>query len=63
MTVQELTGSAADIKTAALKKIQDDLLHKAVYTDRYESSSGWPADMLGAMKTSRAPGAGTVPSL
>ena len=63
MTVQELTGSAADIKTAALRKIQDDLLHKAVYTDHYESASDWPADILGAMRTSRAPKAGTVPSL
>jgi len=63
MTVPELTGSAADIKTAALQKIQDDLLHKAVYTGHYESASDWPADMLGAMKTSRAPGGGTVPAL
>ena len=63
MTVQELTGSVGEIRTADLKKIQDDLLHKAVYTGHYESASGWPADMLGAMRTSRAPGAGTVPAL
>jgi len=63
MTVQELTDSAADIKTAALKKIQDDLLHNAVYTGRYESAADWPADMLVAMRTSQAPKAGTVPAL
>jgi len=55
MTVQELSGSAADIKTAALKKIQDDLLHASVYTGHYESASDWTGSMLGAVQTSQGP--------
>ncbi|MBU2573966.1 MAG: hypothetical protein KKH28_07830 [Elusimicrobia bacterium] len=63
MTVTELTGSVADIKTDALRKIQDDLLHKAVYTGHYESASDWTGSMLGTVRTSAAPKRGAVPAL
>lgn len=63
MTVQELTGSVGDIKTDALRKIQDDLLHKAVYTGHYESASDWTGSMLGTVRTSSAAKIGSVPAL
>jgi len=55
MTTQELTGSVAEIKTVALKKIQNDLLHKTVYTDHYDSASDWTGSMLTTVNTSRVP--------
>lgn len=63
MTVPELTGGVRDIKTDALKKIQDDLLHKAVYTGHYESAADWSGSMLGAVRTSSAAKKGAVPAL
>ncbi|OGS54868.1 MAG: hypothetical protein A3J79_08555 [Elusimicrobia bacterium RIFOXYB2_FULL_62_6] len=63
MTVQELSGGAGNIKTDALKKIQDDLLHKAVYTGHYESAADWTGSMLGTVRTSAAPRIGAVPAL
>lgn len=63
MTVQELTGSVGGIKTDALRKIQDDLLHKAVYTGHYESASDWTGSMLGAVRTSSDLKTGAVPAL
>lgn len=41
MTSSELIGSVGDMKTFALKKVQNDLLNQAVYTDHYESAEDW----------------------
>ena len=54
MTTQELAGSVGDITTSALKKIQDDLLHKSLYEDHYQNGSEWTGSMRQVVKTTAA---------
>jgi hypothetical protein len=63
MTASELISSAAGIKTPALLKIQEDLLHNTVYTGRYEDASDRAVAMLGAARGSGTPKTGAVPAL
>ena len=61
MTTQELAGSVGDIKTAALQKIQDDLLHKSLYDDHYQNAGDWAGSMRQVVKTTAARSKSKVP--
>lgn len=50
MTVSELTGSVAEIKTEALEKIEADLMDRSAYSGRYESEAAWSENKLGTMR-------------
>ncbi|MCX5785004.1 MAG: hypothetical protein NTX59_04900 [Elusimicrobia bacterium] len=63
MTTQELAGSVGGIKTAVLKKIQDDLLHKSLYEDHYQNGSEWTGSMRQVVKTTAAAPKSKVPAL
>ena len=60
MTAQELAGSVGGLNTSALEKIQGDLLHKNLYTDRYAGAQDWASSMLrGGAASKKSP----VPAL
>jgi len=63
MTTQELSGSLGEIKTAALKKIQDDLLHSNLYQDHYRSAGDWTGSMQKAVKKGGKRSKSVVPAL
>ncbi len=46
MSAQEIAGSTGDIKTLALRKIQDDLLHNNLYDEHYAGAEDWAASVL-----------------
>lgn len=54
MTTQELTGSVGEIKTAHLKKIQDNLLHGNLYDDHYRNAGYWTGFMRLVVKITAA---------
>ncbi len=60
MSAQEIADSVADIKTLALRKIQDDLLHSNVYTDHYAGAEDWARSMRGAGASSKRRGVGVM---
>ncbi|MBI4655882.1 MAG: hypothetical protein HY746_03940 [Elusimicrobia bacterium] len=62
MTIRELTGSANELKTSALMKIRDDLLHKELYAEHYRNSTDWSVDALNSISASR-PSKSRVPVL
>jgi hypothetical protein len=63
LTLPELTGSVAGIKTQFLKKIQGDLLDKAVYADRYEGIAAWSGTMLNNIRGAKPVKPSVVPAL
>ena len=65
MTSSELISAVGDIKTLALKKVQNDLLNCAVYTDHYDNAEDWTASMLkfASAGNTSAKGSSKVPAL
>lgn len=60
MSAQEIADSVTDIKTPALRKIQDDLLHRNVYTDHYAGAEDWARTMRKAGASSKRRGVGAM---
>lgn len=56
MAPQELADSVADIKTAALRKLQSDLMNSGVYTDHYAGAEDWARTMRKAGASSKRRG-------
>jgi hypothetical protein len=63
MTTQELAGSVGEIKTAALQKIQDDLLHSNLYDGHYQNAGDWTGSMRQVVKTTTARSKSKVPAM
>jgi len=63
MTTQELSGYVGEIRTSALKKIQDDLLHKSIYEDHYRNAGDWTGSMRQVVKTTAAAPKSKVPAM
>ncbi|HAF96224.1 MAG: hypothetical protein A2021_01390 [Elusimicrobia bacterium GWF2_52_66] len=63
MTTQELSGSVGEIQTAALQKIQEDLLRGNFYGDYYQNAGDWTGSMRQAVKTAAAGPKSKVPAL
>lgn len=60
MSAQEIADSVGDIKSLALRKIQDDLLHSNVYTQHYAGAEDWAVSMRKAGASSRRSGVPAV---
>ena len=63
MTASELRGSVGDIKSSALKKVRDDLLHQSVYTEYYDGAEESASTMLITALSANGDAKSKVPAL
>jgi hypothetical protein len=63
LTTQELISKVENVKTAVLKKIQDDLLHSNLYIDHYQNAEDWTGSMRQVVKTTEAGPKSKVPAI
>lgn len=56
MSAQEIADSVTDIKTAALTRLQGELLNSSVYTDHYAGAEDWARSMRKAGASSKRRG-------